>query len=426
MSVLTKRFMLSSVSTMYDPLGLVIPVVIRGRMLFQQTTKLKLGWDVPVPSELTVKWVHWWNDLKNLSTVLFDRCVIPTEFSDAAIELHHFCDGSQQAYGACTYIRISSKTGLIHVQLLAAKARLTPMRTVTIPRIELCAAVMAVKADEMLRNELGLDLLPSIFWSDSKVALSYIRCESHRLRVFVANRVALIRSNTTVDQWKYVPSGENPADVLSRGCSPNVIPKMWKLGPDFLLQHKHRWSFDVPAPHAVDQDDPEVKKVTCSMMVAVPDQNNHPIGKLISYYSDYYRLKKAVDWLVRWVQSMSHSKDVNTGLLTVSELGDAEHILVKRVQEAEYEAEISQLRDGNAVKHTSHIKGLDPVLMNGLLVVGGRLKHAPLSVEGRHPSILPPRHELSRLILYEAHRRAHLGTEWVLSCVRKALDTRCP
>ena len=300
---------------------------------------------------------------------MFDRCVIPTEFSDAVIELHHFCDGSQQAYGACTYIRISSKTGSIHVQLLAAKASLTPLHTVTIPRIELCAAVMAVKADEMLKNELGLDLRPSTFWSDNKVALSYIRCESRRLCVFVANRVALIRSNTTVDQWKYVPSGENPADVLSRGCSPNAIPKMWKLGPDFLLQHKHRWSFDVPASHEVDQDDPEVKKVTCSMMVAVPDQNNHPIGKLISCYSDYYRLMKAVAWLVRWVQSMSHSKDVNTGLLTVSELGNAEHILVKRVQEAEYGAEISQLSDGNAVKHTSHIKGLDPVLMNGLLVV---------------------------------------------------------
>ena len=81
-TVVTKRYMLSSVSTMYDHLGLVIPVVIRGRMLFQQATKFKLDWDDPVPSELTLKWVYWWNDLKNLSTVLFDRCVIPSEFLD--------------------------------------------------------------------------------------------------------------------------------------------------------------------------------------------------------------------------------------------------------------------------------------------------------------------------------------------------------
>ena len=96
-TLVTKRFMLSSVSTMYDPLGLVLPVVIRGRMLFQQATKLKLDWDDPIPPELTVKWVHWWNDLKYLPTVLFNRCVIPSEFIDGAMELHHFCDGSQQA-----------------------------------------------------------------------------------------------------------------------------------------------------------------------------------------------------------------------------------------------------------------------------------------------------------------------------------------
>ena len=267
-TVVTHRSMLSSASTVYDPLGLVIPVVIRGRMLFQQATKLKLDWDDPVPSELTVKWVYWWNDLKNLYTVLFDRCVIPSEFLDGAIELHHFCDGSQQAYGACSYVRISSKTGSIHVQLLAAKARLTPQGTMTIPRIELCSASMAVKADEVLRNELGLDLLPSTFCSDSKVVLSYIRCESHRLRVFVANRVAHIRSNTTVDQWKYVPTGENPAYVLSRGCSPNAMTGMWNHGPDFLLQHKHRWPFDVPMTHEVSQDDPDIKKVTSNMIVA--------------------------------------------------------------------------------------------------------------------------------------------------------------
>ena len=127
-------------------------------------------------------------------------------------------DLSRRAYGACSYVRITSRSGLIHVQLLAAKARLTPLSVITIPRIELCSAVMAVKADEVLRNELGLDLLPSTFWSDSKVVLSYVRCESHRLRVFVANRVAHIRSNTAVDQWKYVPTGENPAGVLLMRC----------------------------------------------------------------------------------------------------------------------------------------------------------------------------------------------------------------
>ncbi len=122
--------------------------------------------------------------------------------------------------------------------------------------------------------------------------------------------------------------------------------------------------------HEVSQDDPEIKKVTSNMIVAVAAQNNHPIDQMINYHSDYYRLKKAVAWLVRWVRSMRRGNDVNAGLLTLSELRNAEYILVKRVQEDEYAAEIGLLRSGNSVKNTSHIKGLDPVRMNGLLVVG--------------------------------------------------------
>ena len=174
-----------------------------------------------------------------------------------------------------------------------------------------------------------------------------------------------------MDQWKYVC--KNPADVLSRGCSPKAMPTMWNHGPDPLLPRKHRWSFDVPLSHEVSQDDPEIKKVTSNMIVAVAAQNNHPIDGMINYYSDHYRLKKDVAWLVRWVQSMRRGKDVNAGLLTLSELRNAEDILVKRVQEDDYAEQISLLRAGNSVKHTSHIKGLDPVLVSGLLVVGGRL-----------------------------------------------------
>ena len=108
------------------------------------------------------------------------------------------------------------------------------------------------------------------------------------------------------------------------------MPKMWNHGPDFLLQHKHRWALDVPMSHEVSLDDPEVKRVTSNMIVTVAAQDNHPIDQMINYYSDYYRLKKAVAWLVRWVRLMRHDKDVDTGLLTLSEFRNAECILIKR------------------------------------------------------------------------------------------------
>ena len=106
--------------------------------------------------------------------------------------------------------------------------------------------------------------------------------------------------------------------------------------------------------HEVSLDDPEVKRVTSNMIVTVAEQDDHPIDQMINYYSDYYRLKKAVAWLVRWVRDMRHDKDVNTGLLTLSELRNAECILVKRVQKVEYAAEIGLLCEGNPVKRRSH------------------------------------------------------------------------
>ena len=185
---------------------------------------MKLGWDDPVPQILDVKWRSWCKGLDEFPNLHFDRCVVPTELEDGAMELHHFCDGSQLAYGTCTYIRLLNKAGKVHVQLLMVKCRLTPLRSITLPRIEFSAAVLAVNVDEVLSNELELELLPSTFWSDSQVVLSYIRSEAHRFKVFVANRVSYIRSLTVPEQCRYVPSGVNPADVVSRGCTPNTVP----------------------------------------------------------------------------------------------------------------------------------------------------------------------------------------------------------
>ena len=416
-SVITKRSMHSAVSNMYDPLGLVLPVVIRGRMFFQQATKLTLEWDEPVPADLNEKWVTWWGDLINLPTVLFDRCIIPSEFTDGAMELHHFCDGSQLAYGSCSYIRIVNKSGSIHTQLLAAKARLTPLRAMIIPRVELSAAVLAVKADETIRKELELDMLPSTFWSDSQVVLSYIKCESHRLKVFVANRVALIQASTTADQWRYIPTDENPADILSRGCSPRVIPEIWATGPEFLSCHRHNWSFETTVSPVVNESDVEVKKVACVVQLDDGHVIDHPLDRLMDHYSDFYRLKKAVAWLLRWVHGFRPNQSMNGKRLTAIELTKAQTLLVNKSQEASYYNEIQCLSKGNPVNRSSDIISLDPMINNGQLVVGGRLKHAPLSDSNCHQVILSP-HVLSRLILVEAHGQAHLGTEWVLSLVR--------
>ena len=112
----------------------------------------------------------------------------------------------QLGYAACTYIRFINKVGDIHVALIASKSRLCPVKQISIPRLELSTAVLSVKLDETIRNALNLDLLPSIFWSDSQIILAYINNETKRFKVFVGNRVSLIRTKTEPKQWRYVKS----------------------------------------------------------------------------------------------------------------------------------------------------------------------------------------------------------------------------
>jgi hypothetical protein len=115
--VVTRRKMLSLISSMFDPLGLVSHLLITGRLLFQEATKLKLQWDQEVPLQLRNRWIQWVKDLSNLVEIKIPRCFKPKQFTDkcSVYELHHFSDASQRAYGSCTYIRCINDKGQISV-----------------------------------------------------------------------------------------------------------------------------------------------------------------------------------------------------------------------------------------------------------------------------------------------------------------------
>ena len=127
------------------------------------------------------------------------------------------------------------------VTLLASKGRLAPLRQTTIPRLELCAAVESVKLDALVKRALDVELLPSTFWTDSEITRAYIRNDTKRFKVFVANRVSYIRQQSLPSQWLHVGSTENPADVLSRGTEIKCVTSIWFEGPSFLRMHRSEW-----------------------------------------------------------------------------------------------------------------------------------------------------------------------------------------
>ncbi|XP_038138994.1 uncharacterized protein LOC119782185 [Cyprinodon tularosa] len=171
-------------------------------MILQELCRRNLSWDDAVPNHFSKQWTDWMDDLKRISKFEVDRCIKPKYFCPVTAQLHHFSDASQVGYGTVSYLRLKNEHH-VHLAFLLGKARVAPLKQTTIPRLELTAAVLAVRMDQLLHRELHLELETSVFWTDSTTVLKYICSEAKRFHTFVANRVSIIRDATQTDQWRY-------------------------------------------------------------------------------------------------------------------------------------------------------------------------------------------------------------------------------
>ena len=145
---MTKRGMLSATASCYDPLGLVSPCIVRARILIQDLFRLKINWDDRVPDSIGKAWASWLRELPHLSSCCFPRCLTMGKREGAVAELHHFSDASQRAYGTASFLRTVTSQGEVHCALVTSKARLAPVKSLTIPRLELAAAKLAVEVGQ--------------------------------------------------------------------------------------------------------------------------------------------------------------------------------------------------------------------------------------------------------------------------------------
>ena len=422
-SQVTKRSILSIVASMYDPFGFINPLILSGKLMFQEATALKGTWDEEVPIGLASRWLSWLDSLKCLSELRIPRCIKPCEYNNAAMELHVFSDSSERAYGSCCYLRLINKNGLIHTSLLLAKSRVAPHKFTSIPRLELQAAVLSVQLESILKKELDLQLTDSYFWTDSEIVLKYISNDSRRFQVFVANRVSSIRQSTDPSQWHHIAGLSNPADMLTRPQHLTTMDmQLWLEGPKFLRSHKSNW-----LPSEVDPslapDDPEVKKVSRESVITFVSSihEEHPMDKLVGYYSDWNRLIRAVAWLIRGRKILLKSNSiVFSKELSLSEVRYAEIEIIKNAQMKYYSKEFDTLAAEGKVDRNSHIRELSPSLdHNGIIRVNGRIKNASVDIGMRQPILIPNMHPIAKMIARQYHNEAHLGTEWVVSKIRE-------
>ena len=421
----TRRGMLSATAALYDPLGLAAPYVMQARMILQELTRLRLGWDEAIPKENGKLWEQWIADLRCLPEYKLPRCLCPGGLSTAAtLELHHFSDASERAYGTVSYIRSVSQDGQVSCNILLSKSHLAPLKPLSIPRLELSAATLAVRVNLELERALQLACKArTFFWTDSTTVLKYIKNRTARFHVFVANRLAVIRDGSSFEQWRWVPSEQNPADILSRGCNVGTLQdSKWKHGPQFLRSSHDSWpqTPELAGSHA----DLEVKEVKVNeiSLKSCSEAYQNPVQKLADHYSTWLRLKRSVAWICRVTARLAHRDALNSSPeLTLRDLESAERKILKEVQLVHYEKEITDLMAGRQVQQSSSIVSLDPVLEDDLLRVGGRLRHATdLEYESRHPIILPHADNVTKLIILHTHEKVgHEGRQYVLAELRR-------
>lgn len=386
-----------------------------------------------------------------MSEFQVERCIKPADFCLVTAQLHHFSDASQVGYGTVSYLRFENGDK-VHLAFLLGKARVAPLKQTTIPRLELTAAVLAVHIDQLLQKELHLKLETSVFWTDSTTVLKYISNETKRFHTFVANRVSVIREATCVEQWRYVSSKENPADEASRGMKAEDFlgHSRWINGPQFLFETEDKWPLLDAKHDPICSDDPEIKKEV--MVNAVVQENENPTSYLISYFSSWEKLRKSVAWFLKvktllkvlsqkrqefmaTCQTGKHEntkdqsvtqkmndfkKTLHEQKMTAEDLATAEQCIVQFEQHHRFKTEISLIKATKNISQESKLYKLDPVLDNGVLRVGGRLKRAALSLESKHPAILCKDMHVATLILRHIHHQlGHAGRNHMMSRLRQ-------
>ena len=410
----TRRKLLSQIAAVYDPLGIVGPLMIEGRIIIQEMCRIKMGWDEVVSTSINDKISKWINKIQTCTHLTIQRCLRKYSGLDVVkYELHLFSDASEKAYGAVSYLKVFYENNQVSVVFLLGKTRVAPLKHVSVPRLELVAATTAVKLFLVIKRELDIAFSRVYFWTDSTIVLRYIKSETLRFQTFVANRVSTIRSGSEDAVWRHVGSESNPADDASRGRQ----TERWLEGPKFLFEQEERWPKD-PFLNLSDETDLEIKRmVNCTKIKNICDS----LISITERYSSWEKLKRAVGWLIKYKQYLQvfGKKEVKKRL-SVEDLREAEMVIFKTIQRNYYFEEYTHLEKGREIRVSSSLRKLNPMLIDDVMRVKGRLEYLDLNFEEKNPIILPGKCHVSELLIRREHEiSGHMGLMCILAQLRQ-------
>lgn len=428
----TKRNILSELARIFDPLGFLSPITFLAKRLIQILWVQGIGWDEPVPENVANQWRTYIEQLPLLKAIQIPRRITVGE--NVSYQLHGFADSSEAGYGAIVYLRAVDENEKVTVKLVCAKARVSPLKHQSLPRLELCAAVLLADLMQYVKRTFETDILiENIFaWSDSTVVLSWLQSHSSRWKTFVANRVSHIQELLPSSCWYHVSTNENPADICSRGALPKDLINnlLWWAGPAWLLKSSSHWPISV-----IEDPDQEIVDSEKRVTVLMVEQPVHLLDELLNKHSSLDKVIRIVANCLRFIHNIRKSATKTIGSLSNVERNNALRLFVKRIQDQHFFDDIQKLKNGKVLP--KQLRKLNPFVDElGVLRVGGRLSRSGLAYEHKHPALLPRKSEFTERIVREIHRNnCHPGINtthylvsqqyWILSpkrAIRSALQ----
>ncbi|GFW62670.1 integrase catalytic domain-containing protein [Trichonephila clavipes] len=419
----TKRQLLSTIAKIYNPLGFLSPTTIQLKILMQDIWKQNISWDDPVTDYIFESWMQFKNQREHLAEIQIPR-YLSEDATGKRVLLIGFCAASQHTYATVFYLRTELVTGKVHVSLsmMTSKTRVAPVKSITLPRLELLAALLLselyVAVLESLRKVIQID--KSFLFSDSQIVLDWLKplpADGKSLLPIVSYE---FKKMTSEASWHHVKSQENPADCASRGIAASKlkIHKLWWSGPQWLNQDSlHFPSIDLSISCEEDVKCEE-KSSTVLTNVSTSIQGSY-LFEIIAKYSSFSRLIRVIAWCKRFIKNCRSSRV--TGVLTSKEVDDATKIVIQTVQESQFHSEIQLLKKKHPLPNSRKLLPQGIFLdTDGIIKVGGRLKNSSLSPIQKHPILLPKSHHLTNLaIQYFHHINLHSGSQLTLCCIRQ-------
>ena len=421
----TKRGLLAVIHSVYDPLGWSSPCLLKAKLLQREIMPAKkdscpelesYDWDDALPEKYFGKWSEWIESLQGIRDIIVPRCYKGHGFGEVAFyEIHTFADASKHSIGHCIYLRSVGVNGKIAVALVFASSKVSPRSAETIPRLELTSAMDAVHSTIKVAKELDIPLRGIYYYTDSLITLGYLRNTSQRFSRYVARRVEEILRYSNVSQWSHISGRHNVGDIATKPHNPQeLLQTDWLVGPEFLREGK-------PAPSAEESTNSDVELPETQEVKSLcihKSSNQASLCEKVSKYTGTWT--KAIFMIKCWIKlSRILSKRESLSEPDLSE--KAKLLLFKEVQLL-FKHQISMLQRKGELPKDDKLASLSPFIdQNGILRVGGRLRHSDFPADVAHPILLPADHPITRMILLHCHRSvSHQGRVLTHGAIRMA------